>query len=138
MHHSHTLAVPTRSRTQRLIPLVIGVLAAALIVLALVQPGADKPASPNVARPAPSQPATVARPDESGIAAAIAPRPQAGPNESAIAATIGRSAQPQPLDEEAASRKWKAYDDAIQSLSQTTGGESLSQIKRDAQYMRAR
>ena len=35
MHHSHTLAVPTRSRTQRLIPLLIGVLAAALIVLAL-------------------------------------------------------------------------------------------------------
>jgi hypothetical protein len=138
MHHSHTLAVPTRSRSQRLIPLVIGALAAALIVLALVLPGADEPASPDVARPAPSQPANAARPDESGIAAAIAPRPQAGPSESRIAATVGRSVQPQTLDEEAVSAKWKAYDEAIRSLSQTKGGESLSQIKRDARYLHRR
>jgi hypothetical protein len=98
MHHSHTLAVPIRRRTQRLIQLAVVVLAVALIVAAIVQQGGNEPVSVKVARSAPASPATVSRPDESGIAAAVV-----------------RGGQPS-----------------------VDNGKSLSQIKRDAQYLHTR
>jgi hypothetical protein len=123
MHHSHTLPVPTRNRAQRLIPLVIGVLAAALVVAALAQLGAgSKSASQSLLHRVPAPPATAAR-----------------PNESTIAATLARGRQSDGADEAAVTRRWKAYDAAIRSLSETKGaGPSLSQIKRDAEYLPGR
>jgi hypothetical protein len=140
MHHSHTLPVPTRNRTQRLVGLAIGVLAAALLAAAVAQLGAgSKSASESLLHRVPAPPATVARPDESGIAATIATRPESKPSESAIAATLARGRQSDGADEAAVTRRWKAYDAAIRSLSETKGsGPSLSQIKRDAEYLPGR
>jgi hypothetical protein len=140
MHHSHTLPVPTRNRAQRLIGLVIGILAAALVVVALAQLGAGtKSASQSLLHRPSAPPATAARPNESGIAATIAAQPESRPSESTIAATLARGRQSDGADEAAVTRRWKAYDAAIRSLSETKGaGPSLSQLKRDAEYLPGR
>ena len=135
MHHSHTLPATTGSRVQRLLPAAFVVLAIALVGVALIQPGNDEPASVKVARPTPAQPATAARPDESGIATAIAPRPNAGVNESAIAAALGRGGQSNRRDDGVVARRRKAYDETVRSLVDRDE-IPLAQIKHDAQYMR--
>jgi hypothetical protein len=140
MHHSHTLPVPTRSRISRLVPLVVAILAAATIVVVLVQVSDDEPASFTKTPGAVSgSPATVSRPDESGVAAAITARPESGPSESTVGAALAGQRRLESAAEGAVTRRWQAYDEAIRSLSQTKGGEptkSLSQIKRDAAYLR--
>jgi hypothetical protein len=135
MNHSHTLPVTTGSRVQRLLPVAFVVLAIALVGVALIQPGSDEPASVKVATPTPAQPATAARPDESGIATAIAPRSDAGVSESAIAAALGRGGQSNARDDGAVERRWKAYDESVRSLVDR-GEIPLAQIKHDAQYLR--
>jgi hypothetical protein len=137
MHHSHTLPVTTGSRIRLLLPVAIVVLAIALVGVALSQSSNDEPASVKVARPTPAQPATAARPDESGIATAIAPRPNAGVNESAIAAALGRGGQSNDRDDGAVARRWKAYDESVRSLVDSDE-IPLAQIKHDAQYLRGR
>jgi hypothetical protein len=133
MTQTHILTAPPHRRVHWLVPLVVAV-AATLVVLALVLAGNDDPAPPTAAGDVSASPATAARPDESGIAAAIAQPSQsmpyqARPDESRVAAAI---AQP------SGSMPYRARPDESKVAASIAAGyqdkPSLSQIKRDAEF----
>ena len=133
MTQTHILTAPPHRRVHWLVPLVIAV-TATLVVLALVLPGNNDPTPPTAASDVSASPATAARPNESGIAAAIAQPSQsmpyqARPDESGIATAIAQPSQSMP---------YQARPDESKVAASIAAGyqdkTSLSQIKRDAEF----